>query len=92
MNRKKWCAVFVAGCAAGLMVAICTSVWMERPGAAGGEVLILPLIGLLLYVGYEFGRLDNGTGRAAAAAQAQGWATVSGEIENRITGGQQAPP
>ena len=57
MNRKKWCAVFVAGCAAGLMVAICTSVWMERPGAAGGEVLILPLIGLLLYVGYEFGRL-----------------------------------
>lgn len=49
MNRKKWCAVFVAGCAAGLMVAICTSVWMERPGAAGGEVLILPLIGLLLY-------------------------------------------
>lgn len=56
MNRKKWCAVFVAGCAAGLMVAICTSVWMERPGAAGGEVLILPLIGLLLYVGYEFGR------------------------------------
>ena len=57
MNRKKWCAVFVAGCAAGLMVAICTSVWMEWPGAAGGEVLILPLIGLLLYVGYEFGRL-----------------------------------
>ncbi|MFR1786993.1 MAG: hypothetical protein ACLSWY_14005 [Ruthenibacterium lactatiformans] len=52
MNRKKWCAVFVAGCAAGLMVAICTSVWMERPGAAGGEVLILPLIGLL-FVGYE---------------------------------------
>ena len=59
MNRKKWCAVFVAGCAAGLMVAICTSVWMERPGAAGGEVLILPLIGLLLYVGYEFGRLST---------------------------------
>lgn len=58
MNRKKWCAVFVAGCAAGLMVAICTSVWMERPGAAGGEVLILPLIGLLLYVGYEFGQLS----------------------------------
>ena len=57
MNRKKWCAVFAAGCAAGLIVAICTSVWMERPGAAGGEVLILPLIGLLLYVGYEFGRL-----------------------------------
>lgn len=41
------------------MVAICTSVWMERPGAAGGEVLILPLIGLLLYVGYEFGRLST---------------------------------
>ena len=79
MNRKKWCAVFVAGCAAGLMVAICNSVWMERPGAAGGEVLILPLIGLLLYVGYEVrAPLDNGTGRAAAAAQAQGWATVSG--------------
>ena len=57
LNRKKWLAVFAAGCVTGLMLAICTSVWMGRPGAAGGEVLILPLIGLLLYAGYEFGRL-----------------------------------
>nr|DAL36217.1 MAG TPA_asm: hypothetical protein [Caudoviricetes sp.] len=33
MNRKKWCAVFVAGCAAGLMVAICNQ---RVDGTAGG--------------------------------------------------------
>ena len=59
MNRKKWWMVFAAGAVSGGMIAICTSVWMGRPGAAGGEVLILPLIGLLLYVGYEFGRLSE---------------------------------
>lgn len=58
MNRTKWWAVFVAGITAGLMLAICTNIWMGRPGSAGGEVLILPLIGLLLYVGYEFGYLS----------------------------------
>ena len=57
MNRTKWWAVFVAGITAGLMLAICTNIWMGRPGSAGGEVLILPLIGLLLYVGYEWGRI-----------------------------------
>lgn len=56
-NRMKIACIFAGGAAAGLMVAICTNVWMGRPGSAGGEVLILPLIGLLLYVGYEWGRL-----------------------------------
>ena len=54
-NRMKIACIFAGGAVAGLMVAICTNVWMGRPGSAGGEVLILPLIGLLLYVGYEFG-------------------------------------
>ena len=57
LNRLKMAVAFTAGAVSGLMVAICTSVWLERPGSAGGEVLILPLIGLLLYAGYEFGRL-----------------------------------
>lgn len=57
LNRLKMAVAFTAGAVSGLMVAICTSVWLERPGSAGGEVLILPLIGLLLYTGYEFGRL-----------------------------------
>ena len=31
----------------------------SRPGVFGGEALILPLMGLLLYVGYETGRLST---------------------------------
>ncbi|MEQ2521851.1 hypothetical protein WMO24_15645 [Ruthenibacterium sp. CLA-JM-H11] len=58
LNRMKIACIFAGGAAAGLMVAICANVWMGRPGSAGGEVLILPLIGLLLYVGYEFGYLS----------------------------------
>ena len=47
--------MFVAGALAGLMLAVCVET--GRPGVFGGEALILQLMGLLLYVGYEFGRL-----------------------------------
>lgn len=57
MTTLRFITVFTAGITAGLMLAICTNIWMGRPGSAGGEVLILPLIGLLLYVGYEWGRI-----------------------------------
>ena len=57
LNRMKIACIFAGGAAAGLMVAICTSVLINRSGSVGGEVLILPLIGLLLYVGYEWGRI-----------------------------------
>lgn len=57
LNRMKIACIFAGGAAAGLMVAICTNVWMGRSSSVGGEVLILPLIGLLLYVGYEWGRI-----------------------------------
>lgn len=57
MTKLRMIATFAAGAAAGLMLAIGTSVWMDRPGAAGGEALILPLMALLVYVGYEYGRL-----------------------------------
>ncbi len=58
LNRMKIACIFAGGAVAGLMVAICTCVLMNRSGSVGGEVLILPLIGLLLYVGYEFGYLS----------------------------------
>lgn len=57
LNRMKIACIFAGGAVAGLMVAICTSVLMNRSSSVGGEVLILPLIGLLLYVGYEWGRI-----------------------------------
>ncbi len=57
LNRMKIACIFAGGAVAGLMVEICTSVLMNRSGSVGGEVLILPLIGLLLYVGYEWGRI-----------------------------------
>ena len=55
MKHLKMSILFVAGALAGLMLAVCVET--GRPGVIGGEALILPLMGLLLYVGYEGGRL-----------------------------------
>lgn len=63
-NRVKTVVTFTAGAVAGLMLAACLTVQGARPGVIGGEALILPLMALLLYVGYEAGRL-------AALAQAE---------------------
>ena len=60
----KTVVTFAAGAVAGLMLAACLTVQSSRHGVIGGEALILPLMGLLLYVGYEAGRL-------AALAQAE---------------------
>ena len=58
-NRMKAVVTFAAGAVAGLMLAACLTVQGSRPGVIGGEALILPLMGLLLYVGYEAGRLST---------------------------------
>ena len=42
-----------------LLLAACLTVQGSRPGVFGGEALILPLMALLLYVGYEAGRLST---------------------------------
>lgn len=63
-NRMKTVVTFAAGAVAGLMLAACLTVQSSHPGIFGGEALILPLMALLLYVGYEAGRL-------AALAQAE---------------------
>ena len=59
MKTMKTVVVFLAGAVAGLMLAACLTVQGSRPGVFGGEALILPLMGLLLYVGYEAGRLST---------------------------------
>ena len=51
-NRMKAVVTFAAGAVAGLMLAACLTVQGSRPGVFGGEALILPLMALLLYVGY----------------------------------------
>ena len=58
MKTMKTVVVFLAGAVAGLMLAACLTVQGSRPGVIGGEALILPLTALLLYVGYEAGRLS----------------------------------
>ena len=63
-NRMKTVVTFAAGAVAGLMLAACLTVQSSRHGVIGGEALILPMMGVLLYVGYEAGRL-------AALAQAE---------------------
>ena len=57
MKTMKTVVVFLAGAVAGLMLAACLTVQSSRPDVIGGEALILPLMALLLYVGYEAGRL-----------------------------------
>ena len=59
MKRMKTVVVFLAGVVAGLMLAACLTGQGSRPGVFGGEALILPLMALLLYVGYEAGRLST---------------------------------
>ena len=58
LNRIKTVVTFAAGAVAGLMLAACLTVQSSHPGIFGGEALILPLMALLLYVGYEAGRLS----------------------------------
>ena len=58
LNRAKMCVTFAAGAVAGLMLAACLTVQGSHPGVFGGETLILPLMALLLYVGYEAGQLS----------------------------------
>ncbi len=77
-NRMKTVVTFAAGAVAGLMLAACLTVQGSRPGVFGGEALILPLMGLLLYVGYETGSLTALAQAKLTAAAAQGRATVPG--------------
>ena len=58
-NKTKTVVTFAAGAVAGLMLAACLTVQGSRPGVIGGEALILPLMALLQYVGYEAGRLST---------------------------------
>ena len=59
MKRKKirlWVS-YLAGLFSGLMLALAARMYTGRPGVLGGEVLVLPLIVLLVYFGWQLGRL-----------------------------------
>lgn len=57
MNIKLW-LTFAAGGMAGLMLAVCMGIHTGRPGTVGGEALIIPLMVLLIYVGWQAGQLE----------------------------------
>lgn len=57
MNIKLW-LTFAAGGMAGLMLAMCMGIHTGRPGTVGGEALIIPLMVLLIYVGWQAGQLE----------------------------------
>lgn len=59
---------FTAGLVAGAFIRLGTEVAIDRPCSPGGEVLILPLIFLLLSLGYALGR-----DKAAAEAYRTGY-------------------
>ena len=57
MNIKLW-LTFAAGGMAGLLLAVCMGIHTGRPGTVGGEALIIPLMVLLIYVGWQAGQLE----------------------------------
>ena len=83
-NRMKTVVTFAAGAVAGLMLAACLTVQGSRPGAFGGEALILPLMAPAAICGLR-GRAAGHTGAGgAAAAQTPGRAAVPGRAWRRI--------
>lgn len=56
--KRLW-LTFAAGGVAGLMLAVCMGIHTGRPGTVGGEVLIIPLMVLLIYVGWQAGQLET---------------------------------
>lgn len=68
MKRKKirlWVS-YLAGLFSGLMLALAAWVCTGRPMVFGGEVLVLPLIGVLIAFGWQLGQL-------AAQADMEQW-------------------
>lgn len=48
---------FVGGTISGLLLACGMMTWAQRDGLPGGEALILPLIVLLIYLGWQLGAM-----------------------------------
>ena len=57
---------FAGGLLSGLMLALAAWVYTGRPMVFGGEVLVLPLIGVLIAFGWQLGQL-------AAQADMEQW-------------------
>ena len=49
--------VFLSGVMSGLLLVYGMEAWAQRDGLPGGEVLILPLIILLIYLGWQLGAM-----------------------------------
>lgn len=49
--------VFLGGVMSGLLLVYGMETWAQRDGLPGGEVLILPLIILLIYLGWQLGAM-----------------------------------
>lgn len=60
---KKICKIvqlplaFVGGLVSGLLLVHGLETWAQRDGLPGGEVLILPLIFLLIYLGWQMSEM-----------------------------------
>lgn len=49
--------VFGGGLVSGLLLVYGMDTWAQRDGLPGGEALILPLIFLLIYLGWQLGAM-----------------------------------
>ena len=49
--------VFLSGVMSGLLLVYGMEPWAQRDGLPGGEALILPLIILLIYLGWQLGAM-----------------------------------
>ena len=64
--KRCWCKirqtvrlvlVFLSGVMSGLLLVYGMETWAQRDGLPGGEALILPLIILLIYLGWQLGAM-----------------------------------
>ena len=49
--------VFISGMVSGWLLTYGMETWAQRDGLPGGEALILPLIILLIYLGWQLGAM-----------------------------------
>lgn len=80
MKKRLWYVlVAITAMLTGAVLRMGYEVYKARPAAAGGEVLLVPLILLLLIVGYQIGR-------AVADCKTYSQAWQEGYNEGRIDG------
>lgn len=74
---------YIAGLFSGMMIIEGLMVFFGRDGAPGGEILILPLIGILITFGFQMGR-DSGYMKGCSRGYEEGYNEGSQERKVKL--------